>query len=209
MLLVLQAMDAGGKDGAVKGILAGANPMGVEVHGFGVPSDEERDHDFLWRIHARVPGKERIGIFNRSHYEDVLVVRVKKIVPEPIWKARYDTINAFEGGLVAAGTSLVKVMLHISAEEQRARLQARIDDPTKRWKFRMGDLDDRQLWPKFMEAYDDALERTSTPAAPWFCVPANQKWYRDWAVLSILVTTLEKLDPKYPLHAELDGVTVK
>ena len=208
VLLVLQAMDGGGKDGTVKSLFAGMNPMGVEVHGFGVPSDEERDHDFLWRIHSRVPAKGKFGIFNRSHYEDVLVVRVKALVTESVWRPRYEIINNFEAGLVASGVSIVKVMLHISQDEQRQRLQARIDEPDKRWKFRMGDLDDRKLWPAFMDAYDDALGQTSTEHAPWHCVPADKKWYRDWAVLSIVVARLEELDPRFPKHPELDGITV-
>ena len=208
VLLILQALDGGGKDGAIRRVFSGVIPLGVEVHGFGPPSEEESAHDFLWRAHARVPEKGKMGIFNRSHYEDVLVVRVKKFVPESVWKGRYDIINGFEAGLVAAGTSPVKVMLHLSKDEQRERLQARIDDPTKRWKFRMGDLDDRKLWNQYMEAYEDALDRTSTVGAPWYCVPGNKKWYRDWAVLSILVATMEKMDPKYPDHPELDGVVV-
>ena len=209
ILLILQAMDAGGKDGTVKSVFRGVNPLGVDVHGFGVPSEEERAHDFLWRVHARVPERGRVGIFNRSHYEDVLVVRVRDLAPEPVWKARYDLIRGFEANLAAGGTLALKVMLHISPDEQRQRLQDRIDDPTKRWKFRMGDLEDRKLWKSYMSAYDDALSRTSTDDAPWFCVPADKKWYRDWAVLTIVVAALEHLDPKYPDHPELDGVIVE
>ncbi len=208
LLLVLQAMDTGGKDGTVKSIYLGVNPVGVEVHSFGVPSPVELAHDFLWRIHAKTPEHGKIGIFNRSQYEDVLAVRVRNIAPATIWRPRYDIINEFERGLDAAGTTVVKVMLHISLEEQRQRLQARIDRPDKRWKFRMGDVEDRTLWDDYQRAYEDAISKTSTEHAPWFIVPADKKWYRDFAVLTILTDVLKAMKPQYPEHAELDGYQV-
>jgi PPK2 family polyphosphate:nucleotide phosphotransferase len=208
VLLVLQAMDTGGKDGTVKSIYLGVNPVGVEIHGFSVPSEEERDHDFLWRIHAKTPPRGKIGIFNRSHYEDVLAVRVRNIAPASVWRPRFEIINDFERGLDAAGTTVVKVMLHISAEEQRERLQARIDRPEKRWKFRMGDIEDRQLWDDYQRAYEDAIGETSTDHAPWFVVPADKKWYRDFAVLTILVEVLTAMKPTYPECKDLEGIIV-
>ena len=208
VLLVLQAMDTGGKDGTVKSVFFGVNPVAVDVHSFGVPSSEEVAHDFLWRIHNRLPADGRVGIFNRSHYEDVLAVRVRNIAPPEVWQPRFQIINEFERGIVTSGTAVVKVMLHISSEEQRIRLQARIDRPDKRWKFRMGDLEDRKLWDEYQHAYDDAIERTSTEHAPWFVVPADKKWYRDWAVLTIMVAVLEAMAPDYPAHPELDGTII-
>lgn len=208
LLLVLQAMDGGGKDGTVKSLYLGMHPVGAEVTSWGVPSEEELGHDFLWRIHQRVPAHGKVGIFNRSHYEDVLAVRVRKLRPESVWRNRYDIINNWEAGLVAEGTSVVKVMLHISEKEQANRLQARIDRPDKRWKFRMGDLEDRQLWSSYQRAYDDVLDKTSTEHAPWFVVPADKKWYRDFAVLTILTNVLETLNPAYPTHSDLDGIVI-
>ena len=208
VLLVLQAMDGGGKDGTVKSLYAGMHPVGAEVTSWGVPSEEELAHDFLWRIHHRRPERGKIGIFNRSHYEDVLAVRVRKLRPPAVWQKRYDIINSWEEGLVAEGTTVVKVMLHISRQEQANRLQARIDRPEKRWKFRMGDLEDRQLWPAYQRAYDDVLETTSTDHAPWFVVPADKKWYRDFAVLTILTSVLETLKPAYPTRRDLDGLVI-
>ncbi len=209
VLLVLQAMDAGGKDGTVKSVFREANPMSLEITSFDVPSKDELRHDFLWRVHGRLPARGHIGIFNRSHYEDVLVVRVKNLVPEAQWKTRYDTIKRFEEIASAEGTTFVKIMLHISPDEQRHRLQERIDEPGKRWKFRLGDLDDRKLWHEFQEAYEAALKKTSTADAPWFCVPGDRKWYRNWAVLMILVTTLENMNPQYPEFPEYDGLIVQ
>ena len=208
VLLVLQAMDTGGKDGTVKNVFFGVNPVAVDVHSFGVPSEEERAHDFLWRIHNRLPADGRVGIFNRSHYEDVLAVRVRNIAPKEVWEPRFAIINDFERGIVSSGTAIVKVMLHISNEEQRLRLQARIDRPDKRWKYRSGDLEDRRLWDDYIGAYDDAIERTSTEDAPWFVVPADKKWYRDWAVLTIMIAALEAMSPQYPAHPELDGTVI-
>lgn len=210
VLVVFQAMDAGGKDGAIKKVFTGINPQGVEVTSFKVPSDEELQHDFLWRVHKRTPARGSIGIFNRSHYEDVLTVRVNKIAPEDVWRPRYEQIRAFEDLLVANGTTVVKFMLHISKEEQAERFQSRLDRPDKRWKFRKGDLDDRARWESFMEAFEEAMRETSTESSPWYVIPANKKWYRDWAVLRVLVDTLLEMDPQFPEPEEdLDGVVVQ
>lgn len=210
VLVVFQAMDAGGKDGAIKKVFTGINPQGVEVTSFTAPSEEELQHDFLWRIHRRTPARGTIGIFNRSHYEDVLTVRVNEIVPAAVWRPRYEQIRAFEELLAASGTTIVKFMLHISKEEQAERFRARLDRPDKQWKFRRGDLDDRAQWDEFMEAFDDAMRETSTPEAPWYVVPANKKWYRDWAVLHVLVDTLRAMDPQFPDPEEgLDQVVVR
>ncbi len=198
LLVVLQAMDAGGKDGVIRSVMTGINPAGVEVSSFGVPSEEERAHDYLWRVHRRAPERGRIGVFNRSHYEDVLVVRVKGLVPKPQWRRRYRHIRELERLLVEEGTAIVKLFLHISAEEQRLRMQDRIDSPDERWKFRAGDLDDRALWDDYQLAFRDALRATSTDGAPWFVVPADRKWVRNLAVARILRDALERLDPQYP-----------
>jgi PPK2 family polyphosphate:nucleotide phosphotransferase len=198
LLVVVQAMDAGGKDGTIRTALGGLNPQGVRVVSFKAPAGREASQDYLWRVHNVCPGKGEIAIFNRSHYEDVLVVRVHELVPEQRWRARYRHIREFERLLHDEGTTIVKFMLHISADEQRARLQDRIDDPTKRWKFRVGDLDDRKKWDDFQAAYEEALTETSTDEAPWYVIPADRNWARDVAVLQVLVHTLEKLDPQYP-----------
>jgi len=198
LLLVLQAMDAGGKDGTIRTALTGLNPQGARVHGFKAPAGDEAQHDYLWRVHDVCPVKGEITIFNRSHYEDVLVVRVHDLVPEKRWRARYQHIREFERLLADEGTVVIKCMLHISADEQRVRLQERIDDPTKRWKFRVGDLDDRKRWDEFQAAYEDALTETSTDWAPWYVIPGDRNWVRDVAVLNVLVHHLAKLDPKYP-----------
>ena len=208
VLLILQAMDAGGKDGTIKSVFSGVNPMGVDITSFNVPNEDELAHDFLWRVHQRTPARGFIGIFNRSHYEDVLAVRVRKLAPENVWKERFGLINNFERNLAEAGTTVIKVMLHISADEQAQRLQGRIDDPSKRWKFRLGDLEDRKLWPDYQRAYEDVLAKTSTEHAPWFVVPANRKWYRNWSVLTILVDALERMDPRFPERPDLAGVRV-
>jgi len=202
LLIVLQAMDAGGKDGTIRSVFAGVNPQGVRVTSFKVPSEEERDHDFLWRIHPRVPGLGEIGIFNRSHYEDVLVVRVHELVPKAVWSERYAHINAFEANLADARTRIVKLFLHISKDEQRLRLQERVDIPEKRWKFNAGDLEERKLWDDYQRAYKDAIAKTSTEHAPWYVIPADRNWYRDWAVLSVLVETLRAMNPRFPPPAE-------
>ncbi len=198
VLLLLQAMDAGGKDGTIKNVFKGVNPAGVRVVSFKAPTDEELAHDFLWRVHRWAPRRGEIAVFNRSHYEDVLVVRVHGFEPEEVWRARYEHSKAFESLLRERGTTVVKVMLHISPDEQRERLQARVDDPTKRWKFNAADLDERRHWDDYMAAFEDALRATSTKHAPWYCVPADRKWYRNWAVLRILVETLESMDPQWP-----------
>jgi PPK2 family polyphosphate:nucleotide phosphotransferase len=198
ILIVFQAMDAGGKDGAIEHVFSGLNPQGCTVTGFKVPTPLELSHDYLWRVHARVPPKGMIGIFNRSHYESVLVERVKGLVPKDVWSRRFDHINAFEKLLTDEGVTILKFFLHISKEEQKERMQARLDDPTKRWKFNPKDLDERKLWDDYMAAYEEALNRCSTPYAPWFVVPADRKWFRNWAVSDTLVRALEKLDMKFP-----------
>jgi PPK2 family polyphosphate:nucleotide phosphotransferase len=198
VLLVLQAMDCGGKDGTVSAVTGGMNPAGLSVVSFGPPTEDERTHDFLWRIRRALPAPGRIGIFNRSHYEDVLVARVHELVPEPVWSARYDEINAFEAELVAGGLTLVKVMLHISPEEQKKRLLARLDDPTKQWKFNPADLTERERWNDYQQAYADALSKCSTDVAPWHVVPADHKWYRNWAVATLVRQALADIDPQYP-----------
>lgn len=210
VLVVLQALDTGGKDGVIRRVFDGVNPQGVRVASFKVPTEEELDHDYLWRVHRVVPGRGEMVIFNRSHYEDVLVVRVHRIVPPEVWKQRYEQINAFERHLAENGTTLLKFFLHIDREEQKERLQARLEDPTKRWKFRLGDLEERKHWGEYMEAYEDALSKTSTDHAPWYVVPANRKWYRDLVISSVLVRTLEDLGMTYPEPEEnLDGVVVE
>ena len=210
VLVVLQGMDTSGKDGVIRHVFEGVNPTGVRVASFNVPTREELDHDFLWRIHPKAPAKGEIVIFNRSHYEDVLAARVRGIVPPEVWRARFDHINAFEALLADTGTTILKFFLHIDADEQKERLQARLDDPGKRWKFRLGDLDDRRLWKEYQEAYEEALSRTSTDRAPWYIVPANKKWYRNLVTAAILVEALERLDPRPPEPEEnLEGVRVE
>lgn len=198
LLLVLQAMDTGGKDGTIRKVFTGVNPQGVDVRGFGVPSELERDHDFLWRVHQQAPRMGRIGVFNRSHYEDVLVVRVNELAPEDRWRPRYDHIRNFERMLSDEGTVVVKVMLHISKDEQARRLQARLDDPTKNYKFNPSDLQSRLRWDDYMAAYEEAISETSTHDAPWFVVPSDRKWYRNLVVAQILIEALERLDLSYP-----------
>jgi len=210
LLVVLQAMDAGGKDGTIGHVFRGLNPQGVRVTSFKAPSALELAHDFLWRVHAAAPARGEIAVFNRSHYEDVLVVRVKDIVAEAVWRPRYDHIRAFEANLVDAGTTIVKVFLHISLDEQRERLQARLDDPAKHWKFNAADLDERARWPAYIAAFEEAIAETSTEDAPWYVVPADRKWYRNWAIGRILVETLEHMSPEFPApEAPLDGITVE
>lgn len=209
LLLVLQAMDAGGKDGAIRKVFSGVNPQSCRVTSFKQPSVEELEHDFLWRIHKALPARGEVGIFNRSHYEDVGVVRVKKLVEEDTIRERYDIINSFEHGLAVSGTRIVKVFLHISKDEQEERLRARLDDPAKRWKFRPEDLDDRALWDEYMAAYSAAISATSTHDAPWFVIPADRKWYRDWSLLSILVETLSEMDPRFPdPHPDIEKIEI-
>jgi PPK2 family polyphosphate:nucleotide phosphotransferase len=209
VLVVLQAMDAGGKDGVLREVLTGLNPAGVKVTSFGVPTEEERAHDYLWRVHQHAPADGEIGVFNRSHYEDVLVVRVKGLAPASVWRKRYTHIRNWEQALVDEGTTIVKLYLNISSEEQRERLQDRADSPDERWKFRIGDLDDRKLWPDYMAAFHDALVRTSTPSAPWYVVPADRKWVRNLAVAKILRHTIARLDPQFPApEAGIEGIKV-
>ena len=198
LLIVLQAMDTAGKDGTIEHALGAFNPQGVQVTSFKVPTEEELAHDFLWRIHRAVPRRGMVGIFNRSHYEDVLVVRVKKLAPEAVWRRRYDEINDFERLLGENGVTIVKLFLHISPEEQAERLRERQVTSDKQWKFNPGDLEDRKLWPDFMRAYEDALSRCNTEHARWWVVPANHKWYRNLAVTEILVETLESMGLRYP-----------
>jgi PPK2 family polyphosphate:nucleotide phosphotransferase len=209
LLVVLQALDAGGKDGLIRKVVTAFNPQGTRVTGFGVPSAEELRHDYLWRVHAATPGRGRIGVFNRSHYEDVLVVRVNELVPEAVWSRRYDQINAFEAHLAANGTRIVKFYLHISRDEQRQRFEKRLANPEKNWKWSSGDLDTRAKWGDFIAAYVDALARCSTEAAPWFVVPADHKWYRDLAVAEVLFETASEMDPQWPAAGEdLSGIVV-
>ena len=198
LLVVLQALDAAGKDGVVRNVFGPLNSAGVTVFGFKAPAGREQEQDYLWRVHAVAPTHGHIAVWNRSHYEDVLVVRVKNLVPKEQWEKRYRHIREFERMLDDEGTRIVKINLHISPEEQRVRLQDRIDDPTKRWKFRAGDLDDRKLWPDFIKAYEVAMRETSTEDAPWYVVPADRKWVRNLAVARILLQTLEAMDPQLP-----------
>jgi len=198
VLVVLQGMDTSGKDGTVRHVMSGFNPAGVRVVSFRKPSPDELAHDYLWRVHAQTPSAGEVAVFNRSHYEDVLVVRVHELVPEKQWRERYQQINDFERMLVENDTIVLKFFLHISADEQRKRLQERIDDPTKRWKFQHGDLDERKLWKDYMKAYEDAIEKTSTAWAPWYVVPANAKWYRNYVVARTIAETLDSLDMSYP-----------
>jgi PPK2 family polyphosphate:nucleotide phosphotransferase len=210
VLIVLQATDTGGKDGTIRKVFDGVNPQGVKVASFKRPTPEELAHDYLWRVHPHVPANGEMVIFNRSHYEDVLVVRVHGLVPEERWSRRYDHINTFERMLADEGTTILKFFLHISRDEQRARLQARLDDPTKHWKFSLGDLDERKRWNDYQRAFEAALMHTSTEWAPWYVVPADRKWYRDLVVASVLVDTLERLGLEYPPpEDDLTGVVVE
>jgi len=198
VLVVLQGMDTSGKDGVIRHVFEGVNPLGVRVAAFKAPTPEELAHDFLWRVHPQVPGSGELVIFNRSHYEDVLVARVRKLVPEKVWRPRYGQIVEFEEPLAEAGTTILKFYLHISRDEQRQRLQERLDDPAKRWKFRLGDLEDRRLWDDYMTAYEEAIARTSTRAAPWYVVPSNRNWYRNLVIATVLVEALEGLKIRRP-----------
>ncbi len=210
LLIVFQAMDAGGKDGTIRAITQGVNPQGVQVTSFKVPSKRELAHDFLWRVHKAVPDRGMIGIFNRSHYEDVLVVRVDNIVPEEVWRPRYEHINNFEKLLTDTGTAIIKIYLHISKEEQRERFQERVDIPRKNWKFSFGDLEKRKQWDDYMAAYEEMIEKTATEYAPWYIIPANQNWYRNLAIERIIVQTLRDLDPQYPSpEGDLTGIIVE
>jgi PPK2 family polyphosphate:nucleotide phosphotransferase len=198
LLIVLQAMDAGGKDGTIRHVMSGVNPQGCRVTSFKVPSAEEADHDFLWRIHKAVPRKGEIGIFNRSQYEDIVAVRVRNLQPESVWSQRYDQINAFEKLLADNDVTILKFFLHISKDEQKERLLARIEEPDKHWKVNPGDWEDRTRWDDFVAAYEDVIARCSTKWAPWFVIPADRKWFRNLAVSQIILDTLEGLDMQYP-----------
>lgn len=209
-LVVLQATDTGGKDGTISSVFDGVNPLGVKVASFKKPTEAELAHDFLWRVHPHVPSNGEIVIFNRSHYEDVLIVRVHNLVPEERWRRRYQQIVDFERLLIEEGTTIVKFFLHISKDEQRERLQARIDDHQKRWKFSLGDLDERQRWNQYQDAFEEAISRTSTDSSPWYVIPANRKWYRDIVVATILVQTLEALELRFPKpEQDLSGLVVE
>lgn len=199
LLIVLQGMDTSGKDGTIRAVMAGVSPLGTRVTAFKVPTEEERDHDFLWRIHKAVPGKGEIGIFNRSHNEDVLVVRVHQLVPPAVWKERYARINEFEKLLTESGVVVLKFFLHISKAEQKERLAERVRDPVKRWKFALRDLEERKRWDEYMAAYQDVLWECSTPCSPWYVVPADRKWYRNMAVASVVVETLEAMKIQVPI----------
>jgi len=201
LLVVLQAMDTGGKDGAIRKVFSGVNPQGVLVARFEAPSKQELARDYLWRVHHKVPAKGEIVVFNRSHYEDVLVVRVNELVPAKTWKKRYAHLRNFEQMLVDEGTTILKFYLHIDAQEQRERLQARLDEPAKNWKFDEHDLEQRKHWKEYMRAFRDAIVQTHQKDAPWFVIPANRKWFRDYAMLTIIVEALRKLDPQFPKPA--------
>ncbi len=210
MLIVLQGMDASGKDGTIRNVFDGVNPQGVRVASFKVPSAEELSHDYLWRVHKQVPGKGEIVIFNRSHYEDVLVVRVHELVPKSVWQKRYRQICEFEKMLAEEGTVILKFFLHIDRDEQKKRLQARLNDPEKQWKFNIKDLDERKRWDEYINAYEDVLSRTSAEWAPWYIIPANHKWYRNLVISSIMVKALEDLKMKYPQpEVNLEGVIIE
>jgi PPK2 family polyphosphate:nucleotide phosphotransferase len=209
VLIVLQGMDTAGKDGTIRHVFDGVNPQGVKVASFGVPTDEELAHDYLWRVHKQTPGSGIMTIFNRSHYEDVLVVRVLNLVPEAVWGKRYDHINNWERMLADEGTTILKFFLHISHEEQTERLQARLDEPNKNWKFNKADLDARKLWPDYVKAYEEMLNRTSTEYAPWYVVPADRKWYRNLVVSWTVIEALESLDMAFPPPEDgLDQVVI-
>ncbi len=210
LLVVLQGMDTSGKDGTIKHVMGAFNPQGVQVTSFKVPTAEELAHDFMWRVHHNTPRLGMAGIFNRSHYEDVLVVRVEELVPESVWSARYELINAFERGLQLAGTVIIKLYLHISKGEQRRRLEKRLREPRSHWKFHMGDLRARARWRDYEIAYEEALSRCSTEAAPWYVVPADHKWYRNLVVSEILLKHLSALQLEWPpLEPEAKGIVIE
>lgn len=210
VLIVLQAMDTGGKDGVIRHVFDGVNPQGVKVASFKAPTRVELAHDYLWRIHHHTPGKGEITIFNRSHYEDVLVVRVHELVPEAVWSKRYQHIVDFEKLLADEGTTILKFYLHINQEEQKERLQARLDEPHKNWKFSLGDLEERKLWNDYTAAFETALEKTSTETAPWYVIPANRKWYRNLLISSIIIEKLKSLNMSFPeAEDDLSGVVIE
>lgn len=210
VLFVIQAMDTGGKDGTIRKVFGNINPQGCRVTSFKAPTSAELAHDYLWRIHAALPRRGEIGVFNRSQYEDVLVVRVHNLAPKEVWSKRYEQINAFEKMLSDEGTTIVKFFLHISKDEQKQRLENRIADPEKNWKFNPGDLKERQLWDDYQDAYEDALNKTSTDYAPWYVIPANRKWYRNVVVARIAHETLKYMDPKFPeVQGDFSGIVIE
>ncbi|MBZ0112644.1 MAG: polyphosphate kinase 2 family protein [Thermoanaerobaculia bacterium] len=204
LLVVFQALDAGGKDGTIRSVFSGINPQGCHVTSFKAPSTLERSHDFLWRIHQAVPRHGTIGVFNRSQYEDVLIVRVDNLAPKSVWKPRYEQINHFEALLTSARTRVIKFYLHISRDEQKERFQERLDMPEKHWKFSAEDLEKRKQWNDYRKAFEDVLERCSTEEAPWYIIPANRNWVRNLAVARVLRETLEEMDPQYPTLENFD-----
>ena len=207
VLVVLQAMDAGGKDGVVRHVFSGFNPQGCRVTSFKSPSATELDHDFLWRIHRAVPPLGEIGVFNRSHYEDVLIVRVHELVPADVWRRRYARINAFERHLAESGVTMLKFFLHISREEQTRRLLDRIDDPERNWKLSPADAEERRYWDDYRRAYEDVLRECSTPCAPWYVIPSDHKWYRNWAIARVLLARLRDMRLQFPKPlADPDGL---
>ena len=209
LLIVLQAMDTGGKDGTIKHVFSGVNPQGCRISSFKAPNPEERNHDFLWRYHKSAPALGRIGIFNRSHYEDVLVVRVKNLAPEEVWRPRFELINSFEYNLTQNNISVIKFYLHISKDEQKRRLESRLADPEKRWKFSSNDIKERAYWDAYQEAFEDAIANTSTQHAPWYVVPANKKWYRNLVIARAIADTLEAMDPRFPQsEAGLENISI-
>lgn len=209
LLVVLQATDTGGKDGTIRKVFSGVNPQGCRVSSFKQPTPEELRHDFLWRYHRQTPPRGVIGVFNRSQYEDVLIVRVHDLVPKAVWEQRYEQINAFEDMLARNDTTILKFYLHITKDEQKQRLQSRLDTPDKHWKFDPGDLAERDRWHDYQTAYEAALSRCSTDAAPWHIVPANHKWYRDVVVARTVAETLERMNPQYPPPPPgLDRITI-
>ncbi len=209
VLLLLQGLDASGKDGTIRHVLTGLNPQGCRVVSFKEPTTTDLEHDYLWRVHAQCPSRGEIAVFNRSHYEDVVTVRVRGLEPAPVWKRRPHHIREFERLLTEEGTTLIKVFLHISLDEQRVRLQDRLDDPEKAWKFRLGDVEDRVHWSNYMDAYEEVISETSTDWAPWHVVPADHNWVRNLAVAELLVRALERLDPQLPLlDPSLSGLRI-
>ncbi len=210
LLIVLQALDAAGKDGTIRHLFSGMNPQGTSVANFKQPSREELAHDFLWRAHQRAPGRGEVVIFNRSHYEDVLIVRVHNLVPRPIWSKRYELINNFEKTLAENGTRILKFYLHISPDEQLARFKQRLDDTARHWKISESDYTERELWPKYIEAYEEAIEKTSTACAPWYVIPSNHKWFRNLAISEIVADTMDDMGLKLPApHVDIADIRRK
>jgi PPK2 family polyphosphate:nucleotide phosphotransferase len=210
LLVILQALDAAGKDGVIRHLFSGMNPQGTSVFGFKQPSKYEAAHDFLWRAHLRTPGKGEVVVFNRSYYEDVLVVRVHKLVPQSLWSKRYDRINDFESMLSQNGTTILKFYLHISPEEQLSRFKQRLDDPSRQWKISESDYTERELWPQYVEAYEDAMASTSTKHAPWYIIPSNHKWFRNLAISQIIGDTMDEMGLKVPpTHVDMADIRSK